>query len=203
MLLNGIKLTLFVGIVIALFMVSCKSSKGGQSGNDAEAAAKLLMDHPGMSGFESAGGTVMPGRYIVISLNSGNMTGRGKETKMVYDKTMKKWTGSYKSENNSGRAGPNEVNESRENLRPKSGWLPLMKTLAANNIHTIRDSKSIEYKQLVADGVYYTMKVRIGDKQREYGFSNPSIYAKQYPDIQDFTDFTNIVETLRTEFATE
>jgi len=203
MLLNGIKLTILIGVLVSLVVLSCKSTKGGQSANDHEAAANLLMNHSGLSDFEAVEGSPAASRYIVIALKSGNMTGRGKETKMVYDKSMKKWTGSYKSENKSGRAGPNETDIIRENLTPKSGWLPLMKTLTEKNIHTIRDSKSIEYKQLVADGVYYVLEIRIGDKQRKYGFSNPSIYAKHYTDITDFADFDSIVETLRTAFPPE
>ncbi len=184
-------------------MLSCSSTKGGNTGNDEEAAAKLLMNHSGLSTFESVTGTPSPSRYITISLTSGSMMGRENETKLVYDQAMKKWTGSYQSENRSGRAGNDDAVTNKDNLTPKSGWLPLVKMLVENNIHTIRDSKSIEYKQLVADGVYYTLDIRIGDKQRKYGFSNPSIYAKHYTDIQDFVDFTNVVNLLETEFKTE
>ncbi len=201
MLLNGIKLSICIGVLLSIFMMSCSSLKGGKSGNDSETAARLLMDHPGLSDFESVPGTPAQSRYIVITLRSGNMSGREKGTKLSYDQSMKKWTGSYKSGNNSGRADPNETKISRENLIPKSGWLPLVKMLMENNIHTIRDSRSIEYKQLVADGVSYTLNIRIGDKQRKYSFSNPSLYAKEYPNIQDFADFDRIVNILRSEFV--
>jgi len=202
MLLKGIKITICVAVVLSIFLISsCTTTKGTKSVNNAEAAAKLLMDHPGLSDFETLGAP-SPSRYIVISLKNGNMTGRQKETKMTYNKTLKKWTGSYTSKGMSGKGGDNGSDAKLNNLTPKSGWLPLMKMLTENNIHTIRDAKSIDYKSTVADGNSYTIKIRVGDKQREYAMSNPMIYASDYPDIPDFGDFAKIVEILQAEFMT-
>ena len=48
----------------------------------------------------------------------------------------------------------------------------------------------------ILDGEGYTMEIKIADRYRIYNFDNPDGYAKYYPKVSEFKDYTSIVETM-------
>jgi len=79
------------------------------------------------------------------------------------------------------------------------GHLPDQKKLEPkmNKVEIVNGRQAIK-KQLVSDGQSYAIEFKEGNVYRTYRFSNPDVYAKLYPDIQEFKDYLSILDIFET-----
>ena len=197
--IKKINSTIFLFAMLSMFFTNCSSTKKNKPMGEDEMAAKLLMDNPELSKFQTAADENEETKYIVISfVTRGMMAGLERKIDLTYNNAMKKWAGDYEVNQHPVRGNPGKT-QNWDNLIPKSGWLALIKKLNENKIHSIRDSGSIEYEEKIADGELYTMNIRIGDKERKYSISNPLPYSTMYPEIKDFAYFAKIADVLEDE----
>ena len=187
---------------ILLLSMNCASTKGDKQNGDDEMAAQILIENPGVADFQSLDEPIDDATFIMISLEKVIfMSGWKSKLDLTYNKTSKSWNGEYVVHTRPIRGSHEKDKTDRfENLKPKISWQELMQALNKNNIHSIRDSEDIDYKEVLADGENYSLNIRVGDQQRTYSCSNPGFYANEYSEITDFKDFAAIIDILDREF---
>jgi len=75
------------------------------------------------------------------------------------------------------------------------GYLPDQKKLETkmNKVEIVNGRQTVN-KHLVSDGQSYAIEFKYGIVYRIYRFNNPDVYAKLYPDIQEFKDYLSILD---------
>lgn len=186
--------------MVLLIFASCSSNKSLTKTH--KTAAQIFESTGDHSKFvDEIKDSIGSEKLIVIYTKRQSMS-RGKSVvKISYDSKIKKWNGAYTLIKSPGR-GSVEKDKTFEwnNLEPKSGWAIFINSIIENKIHSIKDGRDIEYKRTHADGTSYSVQLKINDKFRRYGQSNPALYSKENPSIEDFKNMTNIITLFDNEF---
>jgi hypothetical protein len=190
-------------MLLSMLLTNCSSTRGNKNQSDGEKAAKTLIDSSDLSKFQISADAVDKAEFIVISLEKVIfMAGWKSKLDLIYNEESKEWNGKYMSESYSIRGGQEKEKPINiDTLAPKSSWHSVIQSLHQNNLLSIRNSEDIDYEEVLADGENYSMTIHIGNKHRSYSMTNPAFYAKEYPEIKDFSDFTSIINLLEEEFV--
>ena len=70
----------------------------------------------------------------------------------------------------------------------------LFETSIKNNIFSLPNQSELKLQNVVDDGNWYTLSFKIGWKFRRYEFNNPDNYARNYGNVQELKNYSNIAK---------
>lgn len=88
-----------------------------------------------------------------------------------------------------------KLEELRDKITPKSGWLNLIKQLDSKNIMSLPNMRAIEnLEDNWTDGVCYNVEISTKSKYRYYSYHLPEYFQDNFSEARNMVDILKIVE---------